>query len=567
MCYNGCGDFMSLDGRFLTFLANELNLELKEGRIQKIYQLTKTDFLFMIRSNQKNHQLSISLSTTLSRIHLTKYYVERPDNPSGFCMLLRKYLEGGVIQSIYTIHSDRIIKFEIQNLNEIGDMTNYHLYMEIMGRYANLIVTDESDKLIDAYKHISPFEEKERTIVRGIEYALPQDDKIEPDDFINAKKFLESISELTYQDLISKFRGFSPTLSKYIIKKAKKENASLWSVYQEVMNVPLNPTRTLSDTQQKFYFFDVFEETLSKQHYSSLSELLDEVYLETSKIERMKQLSKNIYHLAKREYEKNKSKLEKLTLELDTARNSDLIRKKGDLIQQNLSTVSRGDNLLKAYDYETEQTIEIELDRLLSPIQNANQYYKKYKKNKNAVSYIEKQIELTIKLITYFDVMITQIENASVSDLDEIKDELSKLGYIRARNKKAKKGLPNFDTYILEDSTLIHVGKNNIQNEYLTNKLASSTDWWFHTKDIHGSHVIVKKSGELNEETIRTAAMLAAYFSNARQSSSVPVDYTIVKHVKKIPGELGSFVQYSNHKTIYIDPDASFVASLKKKKN
>ncbi|MBU0997099.1 MAG: NFACT family protein [Firmicutes bacterium] len=558
---------MSLDGRFLSFLANELNFELKDGRIQKIYQLTKTDFLFMIRANQKNHQLSISLSTSLSRIHLTKYSVEKPDNPSGFCMLLRKYLEGGVIQSIRTLNSDRVIQFEIQNLNEIGDMTNYNLYMEIMGRYANLIVTDESNKLIDAYKHISPFEEKERTIVKGIEYRLPKDEKIEPDDLENAQQFLESQPEFTYQELIGKFRGFSPILSKFIIKKAKLNGISIWSSYKNAMSQPLLPTRTLSDTTQKFYYFDIFDDGLPKQHYSTLSELLDEVYLETSKIERMKQMSKNIYQLAKREFEKNKSKLEKLTMELDSARNSDLLRKKGDLIVQNLSQVSRGDSILSAMDYESEQTIQIELDRLLTPMQNANLYYKRYKKNKNAVSYIEKQIELTHKLILYFDVLITQIENASVSDLDEIKDELSKLGYIRARNKKNKKGLPNYDVYILQDGTLIYVGKNNIQNEYLTNKLAFSSDWWFHTKDIHGSHVIVKKNGELSEEIIRTAAMLAAYFSNARQSSSVPVDYTIVKYVKKIPGEIGSFVQYSNHKTIYIDPDASFVASLKKKKN
>lgn len=558
---------MSLDGRFLFFLANELNQELAGGRIQKIYQLSKTDFLFLIRANQKNHQLSISLSTSLSRIHLTKYDIDKPDNPGGFCMLLRKYLEGGIINSIATMNSDRIVNIEIQNPNEIGDISTYHMMMEMMGRYANLIVVDDQYRIIDAYKHVPPFEDKERTIIKGIQYSLPIDGKIEPTNAENVNKFFHSQQEFSFQDLIGNFRGFSPLLSKYLIKKAKQQGQSLSKIFKEFLLEPLNPTRTISDTSQKFYFIDVFDPSIPKVHYSSLSSLLDEVYLESSKIERMKQLSKNIYQLAKREFEKNKSKLEKLNLEIITARNSDFLRRKGDLIQQNLLQITRGDSLLQAFDYETNQTVDIDLDRLLTPIQNANQYYRKYKKNKVAVNHIQSQIDITEKQIKYFDILITQIENASINDLDEIKDELTSLGYVRSRNKKQKKGQPHFDTYVLENGVQIYVGKNNIQNEYLTHKLANSYDWWFHTKDIHGSHVVVVKKGELGETEIRTAAMLAAYYSKARLSSSVPVDYTLVKNVKKIPGELGSLVQYSNHKTIYIDPDSSVIASLKKKKN
>jgi len=557
---------MSLDGRFLYYLANELNQDLQNGRIQKIYQLTKTDFLFLIRANSKNLQLTISLSTSISRIHLTNYHTDKPDNPSGFCMLLRKYIEGGIVLSVSTLSSDRIVNLHLQNINEMGETKTYNLYMEMMGRYANLIVCDEENKIIDAFKHISPFEDQERTILKGITYHAPEDGKINPFDAQMASNYLTSLDDYTYQDLIAHFTGFSPLLSKHLISQAKIDRTSLLISYQKMMEEKVHPTLFIKNNIRKFYYFDVFPEG-EKLTFKSLSLLLDEYYSETSKMERMKQVSKNIYQLAKREFEKNKNKLEKLTKELDVATNSEIIRIKGDLIIQNMNQIARGDLNLTTFDYENNQEISIELDRLLTPIQNANMYYKKYKKNKTAVSFIQEQILLTKKQITYFDLLISQIENAQMNDLDEIHEELAKLGFLRTKIKKQKIKKPNYDTYQDKDNVIIYVGKNNIQNEYLTHKIAKSNEWWFHTKDNHGSHVIVSKSGELSETTIRTAALLAAYFSKARMSSSVPVDYTLVKFVKKIPGEMGSLVQYTNHKTIYIDPDSGVFNQIKVIKN
>ncbi|MBU1144826.1 MAG: NFACT family protein [Firmicutes bacterium] len=557
---------MSLDGRFLYFLTEELNHSLNGGRIQKIYQLTKTDFLLLIRAGGQNYQLNISLSTSLARIHLTKFFVDRPDSPTGFCMLLRKYLEGGFIKNISLINSDRIIQILIENQNEIGETLEYHLIMEIMGRYANLIVTDANSIIIDSYKHISPFEEKERTILKGVHYPIPQDDKMDPLDIESIKDYFESHSDFTYKDLINNFRGFSPLLSKYFIQSLSTQEISPFELFLSFSKEPINPTLYLCEPTHKFYYFDVFN-LGKKQYFSTLSELLDEYFHETSKIEQMKQVSKNIFQFVKKELEKNISKLEKLYLELESAKNSEAFRMKGALIIQNQHSFKKGDASFKTFNYETNEELIIELDRLLSPIQNANHYFKKYKKSKTAIHYIEKQIQLTIKQINYFDLLTSQIETASLNDLDEISLELISQGFIKAKGKKVKKGIPNYDTYIDIASTTILVGKNNLQNEYLTHKIAKNNEWWFHTKEAHGAHVIVRSSEDLTETTIRSAANLAAYYSKSRFSSSVPVDYTLVKYVKKIPGEMGCFVHYSNQKTIYIDPDKDLILTLKKVKH
>lgn len=551
---------MSLDGYMYHFLARELNDVLQNGRIQKIYQLGKTDFLWMVRSGNQTHQLLLSLSTSLARTQITKIQSEKPDNPSGFCMFQRKYLEGGFIQSVSSMDYDRIIQFVVNNVNEIGDNAVYHVYMEVFSRYTNLVITDDKDIIIDAYKHLSPLDSVDRTIIKGATYVVPENTKIKPYEKEKIDKFFEDHHEITFKDLLGNFSGFSPTSTKYIIAYAEKNQLSVLDSYIHFINQEIQPTSSID----KYYVYDIFDSD-SKIHHKSISEMMDNVYLETSKIERMKQISKNVYQLAKREYEKNKNKLEKLTKELDEALASDIYKTKGNLIQQHLLEIHKGDASFDGFDYVTNQEIKIELDRLLTPFQNANVYYKKYKKGKSAVKYIEDQINLTKKQIIYFDVLITQIENGTPSDIEEIKDELIEKGLMRRHAKKSKSKVPNYDIYLTSKDIQIFVGKNNLQNEYLTHKLASSTDWWFHTKDIHGSHVIVKSKESLDEETIRMAALLASYFSKARLSSSVPVDYTQVKNVKKIPGEMGSLVSYTNQKTIYIDPDVAIIQNFKKK--
>lgn len=552
-----------MDGRFIDKLALELNERLTQGRINKVYQLSKSDFLFLVRSNTRNESLYLSLSPQIARLHLTEFSYDKPQTPSGFCMLLRKYLEGGQIVNICTLNDDRIIQITIENNNDFGEKMTYFVVIELMGKHANLIVTDRNYLIIDCFKHVSPFEGQQRTFLKGFQYELPLDGKISPLDYENIKLFLQSNENL--RDLIGYVRGLSPVFTDYLFNSAHNQPVSLIDSYINLLSEPVNPTMITIHGKKKFYWFDIFHQT-EAIHYPTLSKLLDDLYFVMGQLDRTKQISKNIYQLIKREYEKNKDKLERLTNELSKAKESEIYRIKADLIIQHQNQIEKGMASFETYSYETEVIETILLDRLLSPIENAKQYYKKYKKIKSSIQHLEAQIENTSAEINYFELLILQIESASLNDLLEITEELKANKYLHEKPIKIKKQIPHFDTYYTSEGTMIIVGKNNLQNDYITHTLGKYNEMWFHAKEIPGSHVIVRKTNDLSEEDIRTAAMLAAYFSLAKDSSSVPVDYTLLKHVKKIPGTKGSFVTYSQQKTIYIDPDKQIINQLKNKK-
>lgn len=556
---------MSMDGRFIHYLSVELDETLGSGRIQKIYQLSKTDFLFVVRAPGKTHQLYLSLSTSVTRIHVTLHLYDKPENPSGFCMLLRKYLEGGIIKKIESIEGDRIIRVKVLNHNEIGDETEYVFYMEIMGRYANLIVTSSDNKIIDAFKHISPFEDSSRTIERGATYIIPLDNKINPLDTGKVKEFFGSNPDVNGKMIVNNFRGLSPLFAQYFIDQLPGHNLSANVLFESLLATPINPTLYVGLNKKAFYYFDVFKSG-EKMYFSSLSALLDEYFLDAGRQERNRQISKNLIQFIKRELDRNTNKLEKLSDDMANAKNCDVFRIKGDVILQNQNLIAKGQIKLESLSYELKQNVIIDLDPLLTPIKNANQYFRKYKKFKSSVQYINEQIVATKKQIDYFQLLGIQIESASQIDLDEIQQELSSLGYLRKKSIRQKHKVPNYDTYVDAENKEIVVGKNNMQNEYITHHLAKPNEWWFHTQGHHGSHVVVRATDNLTENSIRTAANLAAIHSAAKHSSSVPVDYTRVKYVKKIPGETGAFVSYSNQKTIYIDPDINLIDKLIKKK-
>lgn len=556
---------MSMDGRFLFYLCQELDELLANGRIQKIYQLSRTDFLFVVRTPGKTRQLYMSLSTSVTRIHLSELSYDKPDNPSGFCMLLRKYVEGGLIERIETVSGDRIIRISILSHDEIGDESRYYLFMEIMGRYANLIVVENDSRIIDAFVHISPFEDKTRTIEKGAAYLPPVDQKIDPEDQVAVVSFFQANQDFTARDIVDGFRGISPLLANHFLSLSKETKAEPAEVFQQVVHEPVNPTLATIKAKKYFYFYDLFA-TEDKSHFPTLSELLEEYFHDAGRMERNRQITRNLVQMVRRELEKSRNKLEKLSADLSSAIQSDIYRIKGDLIIQFQSDIFKGQSNYKAFSYELNQEVEIALDPLLTPIRNAAQYYRKYKKYRSSIPYIKEQMELSKINIEYFSLISVQIETASQTDLDEIQQELASLGYIRRRSPFKKKRLPNFDTYLTPEMVEIIVGKNNTQNEYITHHLAKPGDWWFHTQGHHGSHVICRAEKELDEPTLRSAANLAAFFSEARHSSSVPVDYTKVKFVKKVSGQPGSFVTYTNQKTIYIDPDISLVEALHRKR-
>lgn len=554
---------MSVDGRFIKYLSYELNEGLNQGRIQKISQISNTDFLFNIRANNLNQFLYLSLSTSIARIHFIDRPNEKFDQPGGFCMFLRKHIEGGVIQSIENIQNDRIIKFTLENVNEIGDIVTYHMMIELFGRYANLIILDDHQIILNAYKHIHPFDQIDRTIVNTGKYHLPEDDKIDPEDLTQVKDFFAHQTDIDYKDILNNIRGISPLFAKEIIKQSYYQPTHLFESYQNLINQPIQPTLYLGQ-RTEFYYLDIFKEP--KKHFESLSSLLNHYYHEHTDKEKVKQIHKYLYQFVKKQIKKDQHKLENLSKDLDNAKENDIYRMKGDLIIQDQYQIKQTDYEYTGFSYELNKDLTVELDRKYSPMENAKRYYKKYKKLKSAIEHVNKQIYLTKHEINYFIGLKEQLDNNyTLKDLEEIRDELIQLKYLSKRkqkNNKNKKQKLNYDTYLV-DEVHIFVGKNNLQNNYLTHKHAKKNDTWFHVQNQTGSHVIVQ-SDNLTENLIRTAANLAALHSKSALSSSVPVDYTLVKNIKKIPGELGSFVSYTNQKTIYIDPDESLLSKLNK---
>ena len=337
---------MSIDARFVKFLAVELDNELQSGRIQKISQLSKTDFLFLIRANNKNQKLYISLSTSLARINITQKNYDSDYIPGGYCMFLRKFIEGGIVKNIKALNDDRIIQIEVDSKNEIGDQTTYYLVIEMFSRYTNMIILNDAFKIINAYKHISPFEDTERTIANGAEYKLPEDNRLKQEDVDKIKTFFEG--DRSYKDIINNIRGLSPLIAKYIVKQASYNHTKMFQIYKDVLEMQVQPTLHFGN-KTEFYFLDVFKD--NKKYYQSLSELLDNYFLEASAIERVKQVYKHINTFTKQDLKRKKHKLEKLHMDLNKALNNDILRIKGDMLVTYQNQIFKGDATFKGYSY------------------------------------------------------------------------------------------------------------------------------------------------------------------------------------------------------------------------
>jgi len=554
---------MSFDGILLRKLTSEFKDKLTGGRIIKIYQLSKYDLLFNIKADQKE-QLLISASPNYARIHLTNFTYEKPDNPPTFCMFLRKHFEGGIIEKIHQVGTDRVVIFEVKKRNELGDLVLNKLIIEVMGRHANIIATDHNFKILEAVKHVLPFEDKARTIFKGAIYQEPLSDKIDPYDEYKRNQFLdnpEHINEKTFQ---SHFNGFSPLLSKEIIFRYETSKVHIKEIFKQILS-ETSPA-LYEHKKSHFYYTELKHLESSATTFDSVNDLVDKYYYDRDKIDIIKQKSKGLHKFIKNYSTRLNNKIEKLNRDLRNTSKMDTFRKKGEFIQANIYQIKKGDSTLVTTDYYDNTEITIALDPKLTPTQNSEKYFKKYKKLKNGVPYINAQINDAKLELKYFVELMHQIETATLKDVEEIREELEDKKYLRKlqKNKKRKKK-PNFDTYIDPEGVEILVGKNNLQNEYITHKLARHNEVWFHVKEAPGSHVLVRKTFPLSETTIRTAANIAAYFSKMRKSGTVPIDYVEKRYLKKVPGRVTSFVTYTNNKTIYIDPDENFVLSLMKK--
>ncbi len=550
---------MSFDGVLLTRIVNELNI-LKTGRISKIAESGDTDFIFTIRANRSNYNVMLSFSSDYSRIHITNKPYDAPANPKSFTMLLRKHIEGYFIEDIKTYNCDRILIFALAGYNEMQDYSRKYLICEVMGRYSNMILTDENYKIIEALKH-DGVGEYNRTILPNAIYEYPNNNKLNPLDYsydelcniINEKKLA------TPKDYMNTFNGVSLNITYPIFEEFNHIKA--FYDYLHIENKPSIFTNFKGKTDYYYHSFN-YEAT---QEFNTLSELLDEYYYKADLLAKVRLKTNDLLSFVIKHKNRNIKKIEKLEKERLESNKFDEFRIYGELLLSSSNLKDKLDSV-NVYNYYTNEFINIKLDNKYSVLENSNRFFKKYQKLKTAIYHIDEQINITKNEIEYFEVLEFQLKQASINEALEIQDELIEAKYIfKNVSKQKKKQKPKLLTCVVND-TLISVGKNNIQNEYLTHKLSRPNDMWFHIKDGAGSHVVVHKDGELAEEEIRAAAMLAAYYSTFSESSSVAVDYTKIRNIKKIPGKRNCFVTYTHQKTIYIDPDKNIINSLRVKK-
>ena len=549
---------MSFDGFFLHHMVEELRAELLNGRIQKINQPFDQELVLQIRSNRQSHRLLLSAHPVFGRIQLTETTFENPAQPSTFIMVLRKYLQGAVIESIEQIENDRIVEITVSNKNEIGDDIQATLIIEIMGKHSNILLVDKSsNKVLEVIKHIGFSQNSYRTLLPGATYiAPPSTEALNPFTIKDEKLFeILQTQELTAKNIQSLFQGLGRDTA---IELENLLTDDRLSNFRKFFNQETNPC--LTDKS----FSCVPFSTKIEGHFSSLSQLLDVFYKDKAERDRVKQQASELIRRVENELQKNRQKLKKQEKELQATENAEEFRQKGELLTTFLHQVPNDQDQVILDNYYTNQPITIALDKALTPNQNAQKYFKRYQKLKEAVKYLTELIEETKATILYLESVETVLSQAGLDEIAEIREELIQTGFIRRRQREKIQKRKKPEKYLASDGkTIILVGRNNLQNEELTFKIARKEELWFHAKDIPGSHVVI--SGNLNpsDEVKTDAAELAAYYSKGRLSNLVQVDMIEVKKLNKPTGGKPGFVTYTGQKTLRVTPDPEKIQSMK----
>lgn len=575
---------MALDGLVVHALVHELQVCVG-GRINKIHQPSDHDIVIQLRAQGANRKLLLSANPTYPRAHFTEQAFMNPFEAPMFCMLLRKHCESAVIEAVEQVCTERIIRFRTRQLDELGDVSVKHIVMELMGRHSNLILMDpDTGTILDGIHHVTPAISSHRIVLPGSAYVSPPDQgKLDPlradrDAFLRAMEDPEGRLSLD-QRLVDRFSGVSPLVAKEIVFRSYHDTGlasspeHIWPFFQtvaeDIRDGRIAPNM-VTDAKGKAYF-SVVELTHvegERRRTESVSGILELYYGDKAERDTVKQRTQDLLRFLQNERNKNLKKLEKLADTLEEARNADKFRILGELVTGHLHLIKKGDKEIEAVNYYDEEqgTVKIALDPLLSPSDNAQRYYKKYTKMKNSLAAVQEQMESARNEIVYLEALLQQLDNAAMQDIEEIREELVEQGYLRNRSKKTRKKKKNdkpvVACFLSSEGIPLYVGKNNTQNEYLTNRLAQPSDTWLHTKDIPGSHVVIR-SATFGDPTLNEAAQLAAYYSQAKSSSQVPVDYTLIRHVKKPSGAKPGFVIYDNQKTLFITPEEQLIKSLK----
>ncbi|WP_027701530.1 Rqc2 family fibronectin-binding protein [Metaclostridioides mangenotii] len=590
---------MALDGLVIHSIVDELSSKLVGGKVDKISQPENDEIVLNIRNNPNNYKLVLSASASNPRVYIANNYKkENPKKAPVFCMLFRKHIQGGIITGVSQIGFERIIKISVESYDELKEKTSKDIIVEIMGRHSNIILAQsESGKIFDSAKRVPVSISRVRQILPGLIYELPPaQDKINPLDKVNKVKFIESIKTYegpVFKGLYSKFLGISPIIAKEICFRAdvdpKKDvtevsDSDLGDLYlefdrlfEDISNNKYLPSIIVDRSIDKYMDFSCVNLTLYNDLESisreSMCEILENYYLTRDVKDRIHQrasdLRKSISIKLDRLYNKQKKQNEEL---LDSE-HADEFKLKGELLTANIYMVEKGMKEIEVQNFYSPDysNIKIPLNENLTPSENSQKYFKRYNKLKTAKKEITHQMAINEEEINYLENIVLSIDNCeNMDELQDIREELIKLGYAKAQGKAKPKKETALTTsphkFISSDGTTILVGKNNKQNDHLTLRIADYDDIWMHTKNIPGSHVIIKCAGkEVSDDTIFEGAMLAAYFSKSKMSSKVPVDYTKKKNVKKPSGSKPGMVIYETNSTLYVTPTEEMVAKLKPK--
>jgi len=581
---------MALDGAFLYAVKQELS-SLIGGRIDKVYQPSRDEIIIAIRSEGSTKKVLFSSGANCARVHITETSPENPKTPPMFCMLMRKHLGGGKLLSIRQDGLERILYFDFECMNEIGDMVKVTVAIEIMGRCSNIILISGEGRVIDAIRRVDAEMSRERMVLPGMTYTLPP--KPEKISFLYSEKeeIREKLFSLHNNDLskclVSTFEGISPLFARECVDRTSGKDMALedidektfdklcdyiFSEREKLLSGNCNFT-VLTDENNNlkdFCFTDIkqYGDLMTSKSFSTAGETLDKFYSERDNSNRLKQRSSDMIKFLSNTSERISRKLALQREELRECDLKDDLKLKGDLINANIWRLEKGQKkaVLENY-YDDNKEIEITLDERLSPAQNAQKYYSEYRKSVNAEIKLTELIEKGEKELIYIDsVLDSLMRSTTENEVLLLRQELAEQGYLRLKSGKQKppKELPPME-FVSSDGFKILVGRNNKQNDKLTLKIAEKTDIWLHTKDIPGSHVIICAEGnDVSDETIIEAAVLAAYHSKGKNSAQVPVDYVEVKFVKKPAGAKPGMVIFTNNRTLYVKPDEEIVGKLKK---
>ena len=558
---------MAFDGLFIHSLLNDVKPKIESGRLSKIYQPFEQDLVLTFRKDRKNIQLLLSANAQYPRFYITEQTIANPDKAPTFVMVLRKYLEGSILQSIDQLGVDRIVNFYFSNRNELGDQVQLVLSLELMGRHSNVILYDQKNgRIIDLLKRINPDENRVRLLLPKAKYELPplisgiDGFKMTEKEFnkraLNSdpEKFASQIGGLDRDDR-QELAGYLEDDFSYSSFKTFMDQFNKKGAF--ILKTPNN--------KRKIFPYLPYHLNLTKESSDpDINHALDSFYQYQSNQDWVRQKSSQIERVVKNEHKKLAKKIVKLQKQLDQAENSEGYRIRGEILNANLSQVKPGMTEIDLPNYyDNNQPLKIKLDAALSPARNGQKYFTKYKKLRDSIKHVKEQIKIAQDNLNYFDTIQTAIDNAEPQDIDQINEELMNQGYIKKPQKpKRKKKITekNLNKFRISSGKTVLVGKNNLQNDWLTLKKANKTDIWFHVKNIPGSHVILQ-SDQPTEKDILETAEIAAYFSKAKNSAHVQVDYVQDKRVKKPNGAKPGFVIYTGQNSIEVTPEKKRVLS------